>query len=302
MALGAVDRELEALEHQASRFRGDSEISRLHRSKGEMFLVSDGLAEAIEAALAAARWTNGLVDPTVGGALVSLGYDRDLAAIDRDGDPSDQPRLPAPGWGSVRLEGRIVHLPHGITLDLGATAKGLGSDRAAAAAFTDMGRTGGVLVSLGGDIAVAGRCPQGGWPVLVDEDPIAHDGSQAQVVRLIEGALATSSVGCRRWRRGDQDLHHIIDPRTGSPSTGPWRTASVAALTCVVANAASTALIVGGEEAERWLSETGLPARLVGHDGLVRFVGSWPRDDGGALDIPPVDYLGTPIRALRSTS
>ena len=89
--LVAVDRELEALDLQASRFRSDSEISRLHRSRGDMFLVSDGLAQVIAAALAAAQWTNGLVDPTVGGAIVSLGYDRDFAAVDSDGDPSDHP-------------------------------------------------------------------------------------------------------------------------------------------------------------------------------------------------------------------
>lgn len=300
MGLAAVDRELEALDLQASRFRSDSEISRLHRSPGDMFLVSDGLAEVIAAALAAAQWTNGLVDPTVGGAIVSLGYDRDFAAVDSDGDPSDHPRLPAPGWSCVRLDGRILRRPGGVLLDLGATAKGLGSDRAAATAFAHGGRAGGVLVSLGGDIAVAGRPPKGGWPVRVAEDPIAH-GSQSQVVRLIAGALATSSVGCRRWRRGDQELHHIIDPRTGSPSTGPWRTASVAAPTCTMANAASTALIVGGEEVEQWFSEIGLPARLVGLDGSVRFVGSWPKEEDTALDFPPVDSMGALMRPLRIT-
>ena len=298
--LVAVDRELEALDLQASRFRSDSEISRLHRSRGDMFLVSDGLAQVIAAALAAAQWTNGLVDPTVGAAIVSLGYDCDFVAVDSNGDPSDHPRLPAPGWSCVRLDGRILRLPVGVLLDLGATAKGLGSDRAAAAAFVHGGRTGGILVSLGGDIAVAGRPPGGGWPVRVAEDPIAH-GSQTQVVRLTAGALATSSVGCRRWRRGDQELHHIIDPRTGSPSTGSWRTASVAAPTCAMANAASTALIVGGEDVDQWFSEIGLPARLIGHDGSVRLVGSWPKGEDAALKIPPVDCTGSLMRPLRIT-
>jgi len=265
-----------------------------------MFLVSDGLAQVIAAALAAAQWTNGLVDPTVGAAIVSLGYDCDFVAVDSDGDPLDNPRLPATGWSCVCLDGRILRLPVGVLLDLGATAKGLGSDRAAAAAFAHGGRTGGILVSLGGDIAVAGRPPGGGWPVRMAEDPIAH-GSQTQVVRLTAGALATSSVGCRRWRRGDQELHHIIDPRTGSPSTGSWRTASVAAPTCVMANAASTALIVGGEDVDQWFSEIGLPARLTGHDGSVRLVGSWPKGEDAALEIPPVDCPGFLMRLLRIT-
>ena len=301
IALAAVDRELEALDGQASRFRSDSEITRLHRSHGETFLISEGLAETIFIALRAARWTRGLVDPTVGRALVSLGYDRDFAAIDPDGSLSDQPPLPAPGWQSVQLDGRILHLPRKVMLDLGATAKGIGSDRSAAAAFTRAGRSGGVLISLGGDIAIAGQSPDGGWPVLVTDDPLPSPGSQTQVVRLSGGAMATSSVGWRCWQRGGQDLHHIIDPRTGLPSTGRWHTASVAAPTCVAANAASTALIVGGEEAESWLAETGLPARLVDHDGSVRLFGSWPKEEGAVLHFPPADWLGGEVRLPEDT-
>jgi len=93
-------------------------------------------------------------------------------------------------------------------------------------------------------------------------------------------------------------LHHIVDPRTGFPSAGPWRTASVAAPNCLTANAASTALIVGGEEAERWFTELGLPARLVDHDGSVRLLGSWPAGDGEWLDIPRADFLGFRIKPV----
>ena len=232
--------------------------------------------------------------------FVSLGYDRDFATIDAEGALTALPRRAAPGSSSVYLQDRLVRLPAGVMLDLGATAKGLGSDRAAAAAFGATGRSGGILVSLGGDIAVAGRCPEGGWPVQVAEDPIPHEGSRTQVVRLTGGTLATSSVGCRRWRRGDQELHHIIDPRTGSPANGPWRTASVGASTCVAADAVSTALIVGGKAVERWITDIGLPARLIGHDDSVRLVGSWPAEDGAALPIPQGDVLGSFIRAARS--
>jgi thiamine biosynthesis lipoprotein len=312
-ALAAVDAELALLDKQASRFRDDSEISRLHSAVAfpadivgpplhRSAIVSEGLAEAIAVALAAAEWTGGLVDPTVGGALVGLGYDRDFAALPPDPGGNAGPAVPGyvPGWQSVRLDGRRLQLAAGVQLDLGATAKGLGSDRAARAA-ADCAPGGGVLVSLGGDIAVAGEAPLGGWPVLVSDEPEQHGREPAvrgarqacapqeppgQEVRLLAGALATSSVRCRRWRRGGRTLHHIVDPRTGLPAAGPWRTASVAAANCAEANAAATAAIVAGEQAAGWLTAQGLPARLVAHDGSVRLLGGWPATAGGLIKVP----------------
>lgn len=300
--LAVVDTELALLDQQASRFRPDSEISAACRGPGAQGggsrIVSEGLAEAIAVALAAARWTGGLVDPTVGIALCSLGYDRDFAAIRSDGV---MPRRPAhvPGWQSVQLDGRRLHLAPGSWLDLGATAKGLGADRAAREATAAV-PAGGVLVSLGGDIAVAGEAPADGWPVLVAEEPEpaspppARGGrparfpprSPGQVVRLAAGALATSSIMCRQWRRGGRTLHHIVDPRTGLPVAGPWRTVSVAAANCAEANAASTAAIIAGDQAPAWLAAQGLPARLVARDGGVRLVGGWPAANGGLLAPP----------------
>jgi thiamine biosynthesis lipoprotein len=238
------------------------------------------------------------VDPTVGKALCSLGYDRDFTAIRGDGA---MPRGPAhvPGWQSVRLDGRRLRLAADTRLDLGATAKGLGADRAARAAAAAV-PAGGVLVSLGGDIAVAGEAPVGGWPVLVADEPEPADRPpvaggrpapfppqpRGQVVRLATGALATSSILCRRWRRGGRTLHHIVDPRTGLPAAGPWRTVSVAAANCAEANAASTAAIMAGDQAPAWLAAQGLPARLVARDGSVRLVGGWPATDEGLLEPP----------------
>ena len=290
-ALAAVDAELERLDRQASRFREDSELSRLDREPGPVHQLSRGLAEAIGVALTAARWTGGRVDPTVGGALIALGYDRDFAAIGgaRAGGPPGAAPGAAPGWRSVTLDGTTLGLPAGVRLDLGATAKGLGSDRAAAAAYRACGR-GGILVSLGGDIAVAGQVPVGGWPVAVADcsDPGAGEdgGAVGQVVRLTGGALATSSVTGRRWQRDGRAVHHIINPRTGWPAEGPWRTVSVAAASCAAANAAATAAIVAGRDAEAWLAVTGLPSRLVAHDGAVRRLGGWPDADGGRLPRP----------------
>jgi len=305
-ALAAVDAELARLDLEASRFRHDSELSRVHGSGSHVHRVSRGLAEAIGVALAAARWTGGLVDPTVGGALIALGYDRDFAdiapdlapdlALARELEPAPG-RQPVPGWRSVTLEGTMLRLPAGVRLDLGATAKGLGSDRAAAAAHAACGRAaggcGGILVSLGGDIAVAGLPPLGGWPVAVADS--SGDEAPGQVVRLTAGALATSSVTARQWQRDGRPLHHILDPRTGWPANGPWRTVSVAAASCAEANAAATAAIVAGRDAEAWLATTGLPSRLVTRDGTVRFLGGWPDpgwpdssgpDPGGTLPSP----------------
>jgi FAD:protein FMN transferase len=299
-ACAAVDDVLAALDAQASRFRPDSELNWLNAAGGGTFLLGDGLAEAVGVALAAARWTGGLTDPTVGDALVSLGYDRDFAAIGEDDEPSGA-AVPAPGWPLVRLDGPLLRLPPGIRLDLGATAKGLGADRAVRAAMSATRWRGGVLVSLGGDIAVAGIPPEDGWPVTVAEEPDGEPPGQpaAQLFRLPAGAVATSSVTVRRWRRGGAALHHIVDPRTGRPADGPWRAATVVAATCADANAASTAAIVAGAGAEEWLAATGLPARLTGHDGRVRALNGWPGPeaaDGVPVPVPAGSrvYAGGP--------
>ena len=259
-ALAAVDDVLGALDRQASRFRQDSEISWIHRSGGGLFMLSDGLAEAIGVALEAARWTGGLTDPTVGDALISLGYDRDFAAIDPERrEPPGSP-APAPGWDRVRLDGPLLRLPADVRLDLGATAKGLGADRAVRAAMAANGQAGGVLVSLGRRHGGRGACRRATagpswWPA----SSIRQAHPRLQPVRLASGAVATSSITCRQWRRAGQVLHHIVDPRTGLPADGPWQMVSVAAATCADANAAATASIVAGAAAEEWLASAGLP-------------------------------------------
>ncbi len=312
-AIGAVDRELDRLDRAASRFRTDSEISRLHAAGGQPAEVSTTLAEAIGIALAAARWSGGLTDPTVGAALSALGYDRDFAQLRQHRWAETDPVRPAsqgPAWGSVRLAGRRVQLPAGVMLDLGATAKGLGADWSAEAALRASG-CGGVIVSLGGDVALAGDSPCGGWPVLIADDHRLRADSPpgrpaTQLVRLCRGGLATSSITGRRWRRSGRWLHHIIDPRTGLPAAGPWRTVSVAAATCADANAASTAAIVAGSAAPQWLAGRAIPARLVGRDGSVLHVGGWPASDGGVLTPPEQRWLlpaaDTPRRAAAGSA
>ena len=291
----AVGVEIRRLDLQASRFRPDSEISLVHASGGGVFLISQGLAEAIGVALAAARFTRGLVDPTVGEALQELGYDRDFATIDSDDQAASVTARPVPGHACVSLEGRLLRLPSGVVLDLGATAKGLGSDRCVRAAASVSKGLSGVLVSLGGDVAVGGEPPATGWPVEVTELPDGHTAA-SQVVRLFAGGIATSTTTMRCWRRGGRVMHHIIDPATGLPAEGIWRTASVAAATCAEANAAATAVLVAGDDAVEWLEEVGLPARLVDQTGAITYVGPWPETDGAPVLVPRQRMRTPPVR------
>jgi thiamine biosynthesis lipoprotein ApbE len=271
-AQAAVEEELAAIDAACSRFRADSELVALNAAGGRPTCASPLLFEALSVALVAARATDGVVDPTVGAALEEAGYDRDWADVPADGPPLAPEPRPVPGWRAVRLDPitRTVHLPAGLRLDLGATAKALAADRAAAAAAS---RTRcGVLVSLGGDIAVAGAPPRGGWPIALGDD---HTDPTGPVVAIQSGGLATSSTTVRRWRRGGREVHHIIDPATAAPCPVVWRTVTVAARTCVQANTASTASIVLGMAALGWLHRQGVPARLVRRSGEVRVVGGW---------------------------
>jgi thiamine biosynthesis lipoprotein len=268
---------LAELDAACSRFRPDSEISRLHARAGATVEVSPLLCEALDVALTAAARTDGLVDPTVGAAVRDLGYDRDFADLEPD-DGVPVRGLPAPGWWRVQLDlaARRVVLPRGLCLDLGATAKALAADRIAAELGEQAGC--GVFVNLGGDLAVAGDPPAGGWRVVVGDDHAAADPDRDPVVTVQAGGLATSGTARRTWRRGGRTVHHIVDPRTGDVPDPVWRTVSVAAPSCVDANTAATASVVLGAGAPEWLTGRGLPARLVAVDGRVVTVGGWPAE------------------------
>lgn len=275
VAAAVLRAHLADLDRACSRFRADSEIRGLERTAGSPVPVSPLLAEILDTALRAAELTDGLVDPTVGTTMAAIGYDRDFAALPVDG-PAVVP-LPAPGWWRIgwNPRRREVLLPRGIALDLGATAKALAADRAAARIADTAGC--GVLVSLGGDLAVAGPHPADGWRVLVGDDHTRPDPDGGQTVAIVSGGLATSGTTRRRWRRGGEVVHHIVDPRTGA-APGGWRAVSVAAASCVDANIASTASVVLGASAPGWLAERGLPARLVADGGRVCTVAGWPAD------------------------
>nr|BFF16384.1 hypothetical protein GCM10025699_76870 [Microbacterium flavescens] len=193
----------------------------------------------------------------------------------------------------MRLRGRLLTVPAGVRLDLGATAKAVAADLIAARVLTELGC--GVLVSLGGDIATAGpgatarsrhRSAAGtaagpasrAWEITVRDlpaDPEAH-------VAIPSGhAVATSSTQKRRWVSGGRPVHHILDPRWGVPAALVWRSVSVAAPSCLVANTFSTAAVVRGLGPSRGCASTASP-RLVDSRGRVVTTGAWPAEPAAA--------------------
>ncbi len=292
-----ADAVLAAVDRACSRFRPDSELSRLNAAGGAVTSISELFAELVEAALRAARLTGGDVDPTCGQALAEIGYDRDFALLQPTEHQAEEhqaeggrPRRAArsagrvPGWRNVRLDRArlLAQLSNGAQLDLGATAKAWAADRCAQIIAAEAGSS--VLVSLGGDIAVAGPPPADGWRVRVTDDHAAGPEAPGQTVTIGSGGLATSSTTVRAWAVGGRRMHHIINPATGEPARSCWRTVSVAAASCVDANTASTAAIIRSAAALPWLRDAGLPARLVREDGSVETTAGWPHDPGPAED------------------
>lgn len=274
-AVASVRKVVSDFDCACSRFRSDSELSLLNDSSGAPVRVGPVLMDAVSAALRAARLTDGDVDPTVGEALIALGYDRDFESLPVP--VISRPVASIPGWRTVRVDpsGGTLRTAPGVILDLGATAKALAADRAAAAARDSVGC--GVLVSFGGDLAVVGDAPCDGWRVRVTDDHRAGVEAQGQWISVRSGGLATSSVSVRRWLTASgASANHLVDPSTGGSVDGVWRTVSVAAASCLDANIASTAAIVRGARAVEWLSGLGLPSRLVGVDGTVRHLCAWP--------------------------
>lgn len=280
-ALALVEEELLEIELAASRFRRDSEVMTLVRESDGSAELSPLLAELMEAALTAARESDGAVDPTLGSALVALGYDRDIDQLRRD--PATVEDTPTAGkvtvlrrrsgWRALTLTGRRLQMPPDTQLDLGASAKAGAADRCARLVHDRLGT--GVLVSLGGDIATAGGAPDGGWQVIVQDLP--SDVPQ-QITLAAGAAVATSSSAKRTWTQDGVRRHHLLDPATRLPARGPWRSITVVAPTCLRANTATTAAMVKGDDALAWLRSTRLPARLVSHQGDLVTLGGWPQE------------------------
>jgi len=277
-ARALLESELVLVDKACSRFRPDSELVRANARAGHTVEIGALLTESIATAIDAAASTDGLVTPTLGSAINGAGYDRTFELVRTRAAWTFRetvPRLDA--WRDIQLDvaRRTLCVPRGVELDLGATAKALAADRAAVRVSRATGC--GVLVSLGGDIAVAGKAPRKGWVVRIADDHEAPPvGGPA--ISVSAGGLATSSTAVRRWPTDRGVAHHVVDPRTALPSKTPWRTVSVCAASCVQANVAALAALLLNADARAWLDSRGLHARLVREDGGITYAGRWPAE------------------------
>jgi thiamine biosynthesis lipoprotein len=269
---------IDAIDRACSRFRDDSELQMVHAHAGRTVRVSPLLFEALEVACRVAERTGGAVDPTVGNAIATLGYDRDLSEVGDRPPVAPHALGPVVGFMHVHLNraARTVRIPRGVRLDLGSSAKALVADQAVAHIADELGT--GVLVSIGGDVAVAGPPPQGGWAVGIAVASSTSPEEADQVVAIRNGGLASSSTSVRTWMAGERRVHHIIDPRTGDSVSPYWALVSATGLSCVDANALSTAAVVWGEQALRRLAAFDQAVRLVRHDGRVFSLNGWPEE------------------------
>jgi thiamine biosynthesis lipoprotein len=266
LAVTIVDHVVAEVDAAVSRFREDSELTRINTRAGRMTPVRPLTLRLVSLGRQVARDTQGAVDPTLAGDLDANGYDADIAVVrDRSTVPAALPRVRRHSWRDVRIDSRfsLVGVPAGVGLDLGATAKAWTVDEAIRRLRRRL--AGPALVSLGGDLAVSGA-PAGGWRVEVAET----ENGPSSVVTLHGGALTTSSTRGRRWRDADgRERHHLLDPRTGQPVRGRWRTATVWAPTALSANVVSTWMLVRPDAAETALAQHGYAARLVSSDGTT---------------------------------
>lgn len=280
LAQALAGRVLDDVNEVCSRFRVDSDLSRVNAHPGEWVEADPLLVAATRVAVEAARITDGLVHPLLGRRLVELGYDRDFRELVDLGDEDEVRESEPPdlgSWARINVDpAGAIRIPSGTMLDLGATGKAWAADLIATAYEEHL--AGSAIVSVGGDLRIA-RPDGRAWPVAIAERP---GDSPDRVVALDQGGLATSSTRVRRWTRGGARHHHLLDPRTGLPARVVWRTVTATGSTCSAANAASTAAIVLGSDAPEWLAAHGVTARLVHVDGGVRAVGTWPADSEGS--------------------
>lgn len=252
-ALGSIAQLFAERDRTFSRFIAESELNHVNTLAGSPMLVTPEFASVVALALTAARETDGLVDPTLGGAIEEAGYSADFPDLNDDGHV---PAASTAGsWTAVRLVGRALSFPAHVRLDLNAVVKSKTVDDALAL----MGGDG--FVSAGGDLAARGGAvvalPRGG------------------TVRLVRGALATSGTDRRRWQRGGVTQHHLIDARTGAPSRSRWLQVTACGATCVSADIAAKAAFLLDGDGPGWLDEREVPGRFINADGTVHENGAW---------------------------
>ena len=278
-AAAIVRRVFMDVEQALSRFLPGSDLSRLNRSGGSPVPVSPLLYTAVSLALHAARETDGVFDPTVLSALEHAGYDRSfehvIAGV-RSSSPTAH-TFALPDYRAVRCDpdSLTIHLAEGQRLDLGGIGKGLAVDLALADTSFLPNR----CIAAGGDVAARGTAgPDGEWSVALED--AGEAGSRS--IALRDAAVATSTTLKRRWRVDGQERHHLIDPRTGRPSSSPFRSVSVVAGTCVQADVAAKTALLLGEQGAPFLEQRGLHGLAVRHDASTVATSEWPKAGRGA--------------------
>jgi thiamine biosynthesis lipoprotein len=242
----------DARDRRFSRFLDSSELNRVNASPRGLTLVSEEFASMLSLSLDAARATDGLVTPTVGGALIAAGYDRDFSRLPLDGVAVEPARVPS--FRLIALRGIAVLRTEPVILDLNGVVKGQTVDDALQLLADGW-------VSAGGDVATT--------------VPLVVELPGGDTITLEGGGLATSSVAQRTWQRGGARQHHLIDPATGLPSTTPWRDVTVAARSCAVADVAAKAALLLGRAGLSWLDERRLAGRFVDQAGKVTVTERW---------------------------
>jgi thiamine biosynthesis lipoprotein len=251
-----VELEFERLEAMLSRFRSDSELSRLNRDRS--IVASEELRELVELSLLARDQTGGRFDPTLHDALCAAGYDRTFADI-AGGAPAE---VRASGGGQIKIQGDRIELGPGASLDVGGIAKGYTADRC----VNMLAAQGPALVNAGGDLAISDPLSSGAWPVAVDVP------GRPLTLALERGGLATSGRDRRRWRSDGEERHHLIDPATLRPAKAGPLSVTVAAASATAAEIQAKAIFLASDPAAE-ATRAGTPAVIVGGDGEIRLVG-----------------------------
>ena len=263
----AIEAQVAQYEQALSRFRPDSDLSRLNRQRHAH--VSAILQQVLLAALEVAQWSQGLVVPSLGQHIADIGYDRSFATV----APVTADFVDAsivPDWRGIVVRGRDVTLPPQLKLDVAGVAKGWIAEQLVAQ-FTPS--RGALLAQIGGDVAVSAPSETLPWCIAIDHplqtNPCGH-------IALFEGTVATSSTYERRWQRAGQTIHHIIDPRSGMPAQSDVLTASVIATQAIYAEAAAKMVVLLGRDAGfAWLHKYGLPGLVIDQSGNVHTNDAW---------------------------
>ncbi len=281
-----VDRavaELDELEARWSRFRPDSELSRLNERSGVPVVVSPATFELVERAVEGRRITGGRFDPTLLDAVRAAGYDRSFELVAAAGVPTptgpDRAVSPRAGRpvGTIHLDrvARTVTLGPDVAIDPGGIGKGLAADLVVEDLLA--AGAGGAMVNVGGDLRADGRGPDGGWIVAVT-DPIDPE-DVVDTLAITAGAIASTWRTRRTWTATDGSTrHHLIDPATGRPADS-----GLAGVTVVggrgwqVEVLAKAAFLAGPVDGAGVLADHGVAGLLVTDDGLHLPVGAWDR-------------------------